>query len=135
MKYTIAFILSFLCGAAPAWALGADAWNTGFIIDFNEQWLRQDALNRALGQARKDMQGSSKPRRGGDPNFKTDVLYTGAQPVVQGEFLEDSAVRKLAVLMRESFHRKLSGTGLKDRLTLEDLQRMIPLSQERLHGT
>ena len=51
MKYTIAFILSFLCGAAPAWALGADAWNTGFIIDFNEQWLRQDALNRALGQA------------------------------------------------------------------------------------
>ena len=31
-----------------------------------------------------------------DPNFKTDVLYTGAQPVVQGEFLEDSAVRKLA---------------------------------------
>ena len=96
MKYTIAFILSFLCGAAPAWALGADAWNTGFIIDFNEQWLRQDALNRALGQARKDMQGSSKPRRGGDPNFKTDVLYTGAQPVVQGEFLEDSAVRKLA---------------------------------------
>ena len=45
------------------------------------------------------------------------------------------AVRKLAVLMRESFHRKLSGTGLKDRLTLEDLQRMIPLSQERLHGT
>ena len=37
MKYTIAFILSFLCGAAPAWALGADAWNTGFIIDFNEQ--------------------------------------------------------------------------------------------------
>ena len=85
MKCTIAFILSFLCGAAPAWALGADAWNTGFI-----------ALNRALGQARKDMQGSSKPRRGGDPNFKTDVLYTGAQPVVQGEFLEDSAVRKLA---------------------------------------
>ena len=45
------------------------------------------------------------------------------------------AVRKLAVLMRESFQRKLSGTGLKDRLTLEDLQRMIPLSQERLHGT
>ena len=37
------------------------------------------------------------------------------------------AVRKLAVLMRESFRLKLSGTRLKDRLTLEDLARMIPL--------
>lgn len=37
------------------------------------------------------------------------------------------AVRKLAVLMRESFRLKLSGTSLKDRLTLDDLQRMIPL--------
>ncbi|MGN0855345.1 MAG: ethanolamine ammonia-lyase subunit EutC [Kiritimatiellia bacterium] len=37
------------------------------------------------------------------------------------------AVRKLAVLMRESFRRRLSGTTLKDRLTLDDLQRMIPL--------
>lgn len=37
------------------------------------------------------------------------------------------AVRKLSVLMRESFRIHLSGTGLKDRLTLSDLQRMIPL--------
>lgn len=37
------------------------------------------------------------------------------------------AVRKLSVLMRESFRIRLSGTGLKDRLTLDDLQRMIPL--------
>ena len=37
------------------------------------------------------------------------------------------AVRKLSVLMRESFRIKQSGTGLKDRLTLEDLQRMLPL--------
>lgn len=37
------------------------------------------------------------------------------------------AVRKLAVLMRESFRIRLSGTSLKDRLTLDDLQRMIPL--------
>ena len=40
------------------------------------------------------------------------------------------AVRKLSVLMRESFRLKLSGTGLKDRLTLDDLQRMIPLSDD-----
>lgn len=40
------------------------------------------------------------------------------------------AVRKLAVLMRESFRLKLSGTGLKDRLTLDDLQRMIPLTDD-----
>lgn len=38
------------------------------------------------------------------------------------------AVRKLSVLMRESFRLKLSGTALKDRLTLDDLQRMIPLT-------
>lgn len=38
------------------------------------------------------------------------------------------AVRKLSVLMRESFRLKLSGTGLKDRLTLDDLRRMIPLT-------
>ena len=37
------------------------------------------------------------------------------------------AVRKLAVLMRESLRIQLSGTALKDRLTLDDLQRMIPL--------
>ena len=37
------------------------------------------------------------------------------------------AVRKLSVLMRESFRIKLSGTGLKDRLTLDDLERMLPL--------
>lgn len=38
------------------------------------------------------------------------------------------AVRKLSVLMRESFRIRLSGTSLKDRLTLDDLQRMIPLA-------
>ena len=38
------------------------------------------------------------------------------------------AVRKLSVLMRESFRIRLSGTALKDRLTLDDLQRMIPLA-------
>ena len=38
------------------------------------------------------------------------------------------AVRKLSVLIRESFHRQISGTALKDRLTLDDLQRMLPLS-------
>lgn len=37
------------------------------------------------------------------------------------------AVRKLSVLMRESFRIKLSGTSLKDRLTLDDLRRMLPL--------
>ena len=39
------------------------------------------------------------------------------------------AVRKLSVLMRESFRIRLSGTGLKDRLTLDDLQKMIPLTR------
>ena len=38
------------------------------------------------------------------------------------------AVRKLSVLMRESCTRCISGTALKDRLTLDDLQRMLPLS-------
>ena len=37
------------------------------------------------------------------------------------------AVRTLAVLLRESLRIQLSGTALKDRLTLDDLQRMIPL--------
>lgn len=36
------------------------------------------------------------------------------------------AVRKLSVLMRESMRLSISGTELKDRLTLDDLQRMIP---------
>lgn len=40
------------------------------------------------------------------------------------------AVRKLSVLMRESFRLKLSGTTLKDRLTLDDLQRLVPLSTD-----
>ena len=39
------------------------------------------------------------------------------------------AVRKLSVLMRESFRIRLSGTGLKDRLTLDDLRRMLPLGE------
>ncbi|MGN0853643.1 MAG: ethanolamine ammonia-lyase subunit EutC [Kiritimatiellia bacterium] len=38
------------------------------------------------------------------------------------------AVRKLSLLMRESFRRAVSGTALKDRLTLADLERMVPLS-------
>ena len=38
------------------------------------------------------------------------------------------AVRKLSVLMRESFVRRVSGTSLKDRLTLDDLRKMIPLT-------
>ena len=38
------------------------------------------------------------------------------------------AVRKLSVLIRESFHRQISGTALEDRLTLDDLQRMLPLN-------
>ena len=37
------------------------------------------------------------------------------------------AVRKLSVLMRESFRLGKSGTELKDRLTLADLEEMIPL--------
>ena len=37
------------------------------------------------------------------------------------------AVRKLSVLMGESMRRSVSGTELKDRLTLDDLRRMIPL--------
>ena len=40
------------------------------------------------------------------------------------------AVRKLSVLMRESFRIRLSGTGLKDRLTLDDLRRMLPLREK-----
>lgn len=40
------------------------------------------------------------------------------------------AVRKLSVLMRESMRLAISGTELKDRLTLDDLQRMIPLDNE-----
>ena len=83
--------------AAPqaAQALGADAWNTGFIIDFNEKWLRDDAVNRALSQARKDMKPRAR-RSGGDPNFKTDILWTGRQVVVNGEFVDEGPVRKLA---------------------------------------
>lgn len=40
------------------------------------------------------------------------------------------AVRKLSVLMRESFRRAVSGTALKDRLTLGDLAQMLPLDEE-----
>ncbi|MCQ2391394.1 MAG: ethanolamine ammonia-lyase subunit EutC [Kiritimatiellae bacterium] len=40
------------------------------------------------------------------------------------------AVRKLSVLMRESFRIERSGTALKDRLTLDDLQRALPLADD-----
>ena len=78
-----------------AQAVGADAWNTGFVIDFNEQWLRNDLVNRALSQAREDM----RPRaasRGGGPSVKAEMLWTGPQTMVKGEFLNDSAIQKLA---------------------------------------
>ena len=78
---------------AAAHALGADAWDTGFLIDFNEKWLRDDAINRALQQERE----AGKPRSArGSSDFKTDILWTGPQTVVKGEFLNDSAVVKLA---------------------------------------
>lgn len=81
----------------PARALGPDAVNTGFIIDFNEQWLREDAVNRTLSQARKDMQPRERHQAGGGSDVKTDILWTGSLRLHEGRlFLNDEGVHKLA---------------------------------------
>lgn len=77
------------------------------IIDFNEKWLREDAYNRAMNQARKNLQPVNKGKPSGQPqsrnllgtgaNARTDVLYTGPLDIA-GRFQEKDSVAQLAQL-------------------------------------
>lgn len=68
-------------------SMQAHAWTSeGFIIDFNEKWLIDDAYNRAMSQAKKDMQRGGSSAKDSGPSVKTDPLWTGAQRVINGRF-------------------------------------------------
>ena len=67
--------------------------NAFFIIDFNEKWLREDAYNRAMSQAKKDMQrGGSSAAKSSAKGGKTDPLWTGPQMLIQGSFFDDEGI-------------------------------------------
>lgn len=90
-------LVAGLLAVGQAQAVGLDAWDKGFAIDFNEQWLREDAYNRAMQQARKDMRPLE---RGGQarPNVKTDILFTGALVKTSTGFLDMDGVYRLVEL-------------------------------------
>ena len=66
-----------------------------FTIDYNEQWLRNDAYNRAMSQAKKDLEGSSSSRSSSraraqstapaarKPSTQADPLWTGKLVVLR----------------------------------------------------
>ena len=81
MKILSAILLAFLFTSGPAHAL---VW-TGFTIDYNEQWLREDQYNRVMEQAKQAMKPSEpSSKKSSEPNFKTDPLMTGAVRVIDG---------------------------------------------------
>ena len=60
-----------------------------FIIDFNEKWLREDAYNRAMNQAKKNLRPLSEVETDDSPDVKTDILYTGSLVRAGEEFIAD----------------------------------------------
>ena len=96
-----------------------------------------DAVAEALGAGMAIVLLGERPGLGAKDSLSAYFTYaatrrssqtgTASRTSAPGGMPVPWAVRKLAVLMRESFRLKLSGTRLKDRLTLEDLARMIPL--------
>ncbi|MFD1711540.1 hypothetical protein FVQ98_18790 [Ottowia sp. GY511] len=92
MKVVSAFFLALSLAASQA-----HAWTSeGFTIDFNEQWLRQDAYNRAMTQAKKDMKPGTSTAKSSGRSVKTDILWTGAQRVVNGRFIDEQAIDEMA---------------------------------------
>ncbi|MBP7452554.1 MAG: hypothetical protein KA914_07170 [Ottowia sp.] len=87
MKHLLAWLTALMLISPSAHA---------FVIDFNEKWLIDDAYNRAMENAKENMRPSKGRRSGGDPNFKTDVLYTGPQTMAGDELLNDRTVWRLA---------------------------------------
>ena len=65
-------------------------------IDFNEQWLRQDAYNRAMNQARKNLNPPDDSAYAKD--VKTDILYTGALVRAGDHFLDMDGIEQIAQL-------------------------------------
>lgn len=97
-----------------------------FTIDFNEQWLRQDAYSRAMNQAKKNLQPPEEPETTKD--VKTDMLYTGALVRVGDDFLSDTdGVDELAQLLPAAQRKE------GRRLLVEGIDR-INGSVERLYG-
>ncbi len=60
-----------------------------FIIDFNEKWLREDAYNRAMNQAKKNLRPLNETATDDSPDVKTDILYTGSLVRAGEEFIAD----------------------------------------------
>lgn len=68
-------------------SMQAHAWTSeGFIIDFNEKWLIDDAYNRAMSHAKKQLERGGSSANDSGPSVKTDPLWTGAQRVINGRF-------------------------------------------------
>lgn len=58
-------------------------------FDFNEKWLREDAYNRAMNQAKKNLRPLSEVETDDSPDVKTDILYTGSLVRAGEEFIAD----------------------------------------------
>ena len=74
-----------------------------FLIDYNEQWLREDAYTRAMSEAKKTMDayeekyGKPTPKSDTKPSTsKSDVLSTGPQTMSGGEFIRDDVIKQMA---------------------------------------
>ena len=83
-----------------------------FTIDYNEQWLRNDAYNRAMSQAKKDLEGSSSSRSSSrararstapsarKPSTQADPLWTGKLVVLRnGEVLDSKPLEEMAQMV------------------------------------
>ena len=79
--------------AVLALAMGFGSAQAQYVIDyidFNEQWLRQDAYNRAMNQAKKDLNPPEDSAY--VEGFTTDILYTGALVRTGDDFLDMDGV-------------------------------------------
>lgn len=65
-------------------------------IDFNEQWLRQDAYNRTMNQAKKNLNPPDDSAYVKD--VKTDILYTGALVRAGDHFFDMDGIEQIAQL-------------------------------------
>ena len=94
MKPFFALLLALTLFSPQAHAFMID------YIDYNQKWLIDDAYNRAMSQARKDMEPGSG--RSSGPNVKTDILWTGAQTMAGKVLLEEDVVQRMAGMVPSS---------------------------------
>ena len=93
--------------AVLALAIGFGSAQAQYVIDyidFNEQWLRQDAYNRAMNQAKKNLNPPEDSAY--VEGFTTDILYTGALVRTGDDFLDMDGVDQLVQLLFPAAQRQ-----------------------------